>query len=151
MGNDLLSPVSSMQKVHGDDPLGHVDQAVFESGLRREDENSRGRDERALRVRLWCQHVPTANEGQKWEKSNRHVFFSTAWRRMCLSLCAPWLTPPCLVLFMSLSHDTASWSAGAWKQARSSLACVLMILTKGTFGETQPTTHWNKLGKKTRM
>lgn len=63
---------------------------------------------------------------------------------MCLSLCAPWLTPLCLVLFMSSSHVTASWSAGAWKQARGSLACVLMILRKGTLAGTQPLIHLNK-------
>lgn len=50
--NILLSPVSSMQKVHGDNPLGCADQAVFDSGLCGEDKNPRGWDERALRVSL---------------------------------------------------------------------------------------------------
>ena len=47
----LLSPVSSVQEVHGDSCLGHVNQTVLESGICREDKNSRGGDQRTLRVK----------------------------------------------------------------------------------------------------
>lgn len=50
---------------------------------------------------------------------------------MCLSLCVPWLTPPCLARCMSSSRATASCFAAAWTRARGSLGCVLMIPRKG--------------------
>lgn len=134
-GYFALSPVFSVQEVHGDNSLGHADQAVFESGVRREDENPRGWDERAVRVSPpdGRTHSPSNVARGSKDLKTWTVSFSTAWRRMCLSLCAPWLTPLCLVLFTSSSHVTASWSAAAWKQARGSSACVLMILRKGGF------------------
>lgn len=88
----------------------------------------------------------SSSDVSKGLKCSLLLFLCAAWRRMCLSLCVPWPTPPCLAPCMSSSHVTASWFAAAWTRARSSLGCVLMTPRKGKHASTWFCMNYNIRG-----
>lgn len=136
----LLSPVSGMSEVHGDEGFGKADQTVFGSGVRREDKKSPRGDQRAFWVSVSV--FDSSEDGSKWLKGSKlFLCFFAVWRRMCLSLCVPWRTPPCLAPCMSSSHVTASWFAAAWRRGRDNLGCALMIPRKGKRASKQASTQ----------